>query len=111
MSPVETRSPVMIGPRGGTMRKYEAACIFRADEEKFKAAKEEVQAVLTSLGAASVKENDMGVRTLAYQIDNELQGHYLVFECEMEPESAHQIEDKVKYFNDLLRILVVRKDD
>lgn len=93
------------------MRKYEAACIFRAEEEKFRPAKEEVQAVLTELKADSLKENDMGVRTLAYQIDNELQGHYIVFEFNMEPESAHEIEDKVKYFNDLLRILVTRQDD
>lgn len=101
----------MIGPRGGTMRKYEAACIFRAEEEKFQTAKGEVQAVLTELGADSLKENDMNTRTLAYQIDNELQGHYVVFEFNMEPTSAHQIEDKVKYFTDLLRILVVRQDD
>lgn len=93
------------------MRTYEAACIFRAEEDKFRPAKEEVQAVLNDLGAKELKENDMGVRTLAYQIEGELQGHYLVFEFKMESESAHQIEDKVKYFNDLLRILVVRKED
>ncbi len=93
------------------MRKYEAACIFRAEEDKFRPAKEEVQKVLNDLGADSLKDNDMGVRTLAYQIENELQGHYVVFEFNMEPASAHQIEDRVKYFTDLMRILVTRHDD
>jgi small subunit ribosomal protein S6 len=93
------------------MRNYEAACIFRAEEDKFRPAKEEVQKVLTELGADSLKENDMGVRTLAYQIENELQGHYVVFEFKMDPATAHQIEDRVKYFTDLLRILVVRQED
>ena len=93
------------------MRTYEAACVFRAEEDKFQAMKEQVKAVLTELGADSLKENDMGVRTLAYQIKDQLQGHYLVFEFGMEPDAAHQIEDRVKYFNDLLRILVVRQDD
>ncbi len=93
------------------MRTYEAACVFRAEEDKFRPAQEEVLAVLKDLGAESLKENDMRVRTLAYKIQNEPQGHYVVFEFRMEPVSAHQIEDRVKYFNDLLRILVVRKEE
>ena len=93
------------------MRIYETACVFRADEAKFSTAREELLALLNDLGADSVKENDMGVRNLAYPIKNELQAHYLVFEFNMDPEKAHQIEAGVKYFNDLLRILVTRQDE
>ncbi|AHC14715.1 30S ribosomal protein S6 [Salinispira pacifica] len=93
------------------MRTYEAACVFKAEEEKYQASREEVLKVLKELGAESIKEHDMAVRTLAYQIEGELQAHYLVFEFKMDPASAHQIEDRVKYFDDLLRILVTRQDD
>ena len=93
------------------MRTYEAACVFRAEEELFNAAKEEVLAVLKDLGADSIKEHDMGVRNLTHPIKDELQAHYLVFEFTMDPEKIQQIGDRVKYFNNLLRILVTRRDN
>ena len=93
------------------MRTYEVAGIFRADEDKYKPAREEVLALLKELGADSIQEHDMKVRNLSYPIANELHAHYLVFEFKMEPEQAHQIPDRIKYFNDLLRILVTRKED
>lgn len=93
------------------MRNYEAACVFFADEAKYTAGKEAVSAVLVNLGAQDMKEHDMGVRTLASPIKKELQAHYLVFQFRMSPESAHQIEENVKYQPDLLRIMVTRRED
>lgn len=93
------------------MRNYEAACVFLAEETKYKAGKEAVAAVLNDLGAQDLKEHDMGVRPLAYPIKKELQAHYLVFQFQAEAENAHQIEDRVKFQQELLRIMVTRHDD
>ncbi|WP_037544810.1 30S ribosomal protein S6 [Spirochaeta lutea] len=93
------------------MRNYEAACVFQAEEVKFKAGKEAVQKVLTDLGAQEVKEVDMGVRTLAYPIQKAIQAHYLVFQFQADPAQADQLTDKVKYQEELLRILVTRQED
>lgn len=105
------KEPVRTSPKGGCMRNYEAACVFYADEAKFQEGKASVTASLTELGVQEMKEHDMGVRTLAFPIKKELQAHYLVFQFKAEPDQAHQIEDKVRYNQDLLRILVTRQED
>jgi small subunit ribosomal protein S6 len=98
-------------PQGGTMRNYEAACVFLAEEVKYKAGKEAVLGILNSLEAQEIKEIDMGVRTLAYPIKKAIQAHFLVFQFQAEPDNANQVADKVKYQEELLRILVTRQDD
>lgn len=92
------------------MRTYEAACVFKAEEELFQVAKQAVLAQLKGLGVDSPQENDMGVRSFAYPIGDEIQGHYVIFEFTMDPEKAHQIEKSVALIGDLLRILVIRLD-
>lgn len=93
------------------MRSYEAACVFFAEESKFRAGKEAVSAVLNELQVKDLKEVDMGVRPLAYQIGKEIQAHYLVFQFQADPDKAHQIEDKVRYQQELMRILVTVHED
>ncbi|MEX2444398.1 MAG: 30S ribosomal protein S6 [Alkalispirochaeta sp.] len=93
------------------MRTYEAMCVFRADQETFNSGVEAVRAELNKLGATIDKEEDMGVRTLAFPIKKELQAHYYYYVCQMEPEQAHQTEAPMRLKNQLLRFLMVRQDD
>lgn len=93
------------------MRTYEAMCVFRADQETFNSGVEAVRAELSKLGATIEKEEDMGVRTLAFPIKKELQAHYYYYVCKMEPEQAHQTEAPMRLKNQLLRFLMVRQDD
>ena len=92
------------------MRTYEAMCVFRTDPEAFASGVEAVREALVKLDAKIDKEEDMGVRTLAYPIKNEIQAHYFYFVCEMEPAKAHTIEDAVRLKGELLRFLMVRRD-
>lgn len=93
------------------MRKYEAACVFRVGGEEFARGKEAVKKALSGLGAQITGENDMNQRTLAYPIKDETQGHYLIFEVDMDPDAAHKAEDSVKLLDDLLRFMMIRKED
>ena len=92
------------------MRTYEAMCVLRVEDEAFQRGKEAVRAELQKLDATVVKEEDMGQRTLAYPIQNETQAHYFYFVVEMEPEKAHQAEQAVKLFEELLRFMMVRQE-
>ena len=93
------------------MRTYEACCLFRVEEDKFASARDAVRAAIQGLGAQDLKEDDMQVRNLAYPIDKVHQGHYFLYQFEMDPEKAHKIEDGVRLIPDLMRILVNRKSD
>jgi small subunit ribosomal protein S6 len=92
------------------MRIYEAMCVFRVDEDSFQRGKDAVRKELEKLGASIAKEEDMGQRTLAYPIKDQNQAHYFYFVTEMEPEKAHQVEDAVRLFDELLRFMMVRQD-
>lgn len=92
------------------MRTYEAMCVFRADTDAFARGKDAVRAQLDKLGAKITKEEDMGQRTLAYEIQNENQGHYFYFVAEMEPEQAHAAPKSVELLDELLRFMVVRQE-
>lgn len=93
------------------MRKYEAVCVFRTDEDYFARGQEAVKAHLSDLGATFVKEEDMGQRALAYPIKKHVQAHYYVYYVEMDPQKAHQVEEKVRHQEELLRFLMVRRDE
>jgi small subunit ribosomal protein S6 len=86
-------------------------CVFRADQETFNKGVETVRAELTKLGAQIQKEEDMGIRTLAFPIQKQLQAHYYYYVCTMDPDNAHQTEHALRLKEELLRFLMVRKDD
>jgi small subunit ribosomal protein S6 len=93
------------------MRKYEAVCVFRTDEDYFVKGQQAVKAHLADLGATFVKEEDMGQRALAYPIKKHVQAHYYVYYVQMDPQQAHQVEEKVRHQEELLRFLMVRRDE
>ena len=93
------------------MRNYEACCIFRVEDDKFKAGKDAVLEVIQKLGAQNMKEDDMQVRTLAYEINKTYSGHYYLFSFQMTPENAHKIEHDVRLIPELMRIMVSRIEE
>lgn len=93
------------------MRTYEAMCVFRADQEVFNAGVGAVREELQKLGARIEKEEDMGLRTLAYPIKKQLQAHYYYYVCSMDPAHAQSVERPLRLRDELLRFLMVRRDD
>ena len=92
------------------MRTYEAMCVLRVEDEVFQRGKDAVREELKKLDANILREEDMGQRTLAYPIQGVNQAHYFYFVVEMEPEKAHQVEQSVKLFDELLRFMMVRQE-
>ena len=92
------------------IRQYETVCVFRNADDAFKEGVEAVKAELQKLDGVITKEEDMRVRTLAYRVRKQTQGHYYLFEFDMDPEKAHQIDAALKHRPELLRHIVVRKE-
>ncbi len=93
------------------MRAYEMMCVFRPEDELFQKGKETTAAELKKLEVAVSKEEDMGVKTLAYEINKQTQGHYYLYEFTAEPAAANSIDDALRYQSEMLRHLVVRKGE
>ena len=93
------------------MHQYELTCVFKADPEVFKSAVEAVKQELGKLEVEISKEDDMGQRNLAYPINKELQGHYYVYYFPMDPTHASELDRVLRLKPELLRYLLVRRDD
>jgi len=55
--------------------------------------------------------NHWGVRQLAYPIRKFQEGYYVLYEAKLDPTRIKDIERSLQYNEDVLRYLIVRKDD
>jgi len=91
------------------MRKYEIMYILRAnlDEEGRKSAMEKLANLLTKNGATVDKvDESFGLRDLAYPIDDEVKGYYVILKVSAEQNALYEFNRKVRHDANVLRFLV-----
>ena len=95
------------------MRKYEVMYIQRPEleEEKRKSNVERFNAIITDRGGEIVKLNEMGKRRLAYEIDKNRDGYYVLTNFQANPEAVNELERIMKISDDVIRYLIVREDE
>ena len=91
------------------MKKYEIMYIVKAglDEEARKALIEKVNSTITKKGGKLVEVNEMGLRDLAYPINDEIKGYYVVLNVEAEVETINEFDRLTKLNNNVLRHLIL----
>lgn len=92
------------------MRKYEIMYIIRPnlDEEGRKALIERFNTVLTDRGAELEKVNEMGMKRLAYEIDDFREGYYVVLDVNSKPEAIEEFDRLAKISDDIIRFMAIR---
>ena len=75
------------------IQNYEFTVILDSDEERMKAGYELVKETFARFGADITKEEDLGVRTLAYEIRKQDRGHYIYFELKADTASISEMND------------------
>lgn len=95
------------------MRNYEVMYIQRTDveEEKRKSNVERFHSIITERGGEIEKVNDMGKRRLAYEIDKNRDGYYVLTNFKANPDAVNELERIMKISDDVIRYLIVREDD
>ena len=93
------------------MRKYEAVFIFRPEEDLYSKGLQLMKEGLKKAGAVISKEEDLGIRELAYPIKKENRGYYYCFSIEGNPESISGLDRTIRLTKEVLKHLFVRKDD
>jgi small subunit ribosomal protein S6 len=92
------------------MRKYEVTFIFRTEEDKMLAAKETVKSILEKKSAKILKEDDLGERTLSYEIKKQSRGRYFFYELEIDGTEIDSAEKEIRLNPDILKFLFVKAD-
>lgn len=97
------------------MREYEVTVIFQPqlDEEARNQLIERVTGWLTHGDGEEAKPvaHVWGQKKMAYPIRKYTEGYYMFYEANLNPAQVSEVERSMKYVDDILRYLVVRKED
>lgn len=92
------------------MRNYEFTVIFDANDEKMKEGLAFVIDSLAKAGAQITKQDDLGIKTLAYQINKQDKGHYVYFELSADPASIAKLSHSFQLSTLVLKFLFVNPE-
>jgi small subunit ribosomal protein S6 len=82
--------------------------IFPVGEDQHKAGREQILADLAASGAAIEKTDEMGDRSLAYEVKKQKTGKYVLFTINAEPDKITAMDRVFKLNSNLLKYLFVR---
>jgi small subunit ribosomal protein S6 len=98
---------------GGTLRDYELLCVINPDiaDEDLSAAIERVSNAIVARGGEVADVQPWGRRRLAYPIQRHVEGTYVLTNLRLDPSRTRELESSLFISEDVLRHLLVRKDE
>lgn len=96
-----------------SVRPYEALFIInpQLEDEAVDALVEKLQTVITTGGGEIEKLDKWGKKRLAYEVKGFTEGFYVVIDFKGEPAVSAELERIMKITDEILRYLLVRRDD
>ena len=87
------------------MRNYELVCIIHPDldETAFKEAVENIKGWIVEAGGKVGKEDVWGKRKLAYLIQKQREGQYVLLNITMPPDATKELERKIRFLEPVMR--------
>ncbi len=94
------------------MRTYELMVIFRPtlDESAVAAETEKVAELIQSNGGTVAQTKVWGRRKLAYAIDDQLEGSYVLYYLDLAPSALEPFEFNLKLDENVLRYMIVKSE-
>lgn len=95
-------------------REYEFTFIVRTDpnDDVMNETVEQVRAWVEADGLGEVTKIDRwGRRKLAYEIDKQREGYYVLFYADIDPQNLPELERNMQLSPDILRYLLIRPEE
>ena len=94
------------------MNKHEVIVVLRADldDDAKTAVVEKISDMITG-GEEKPTADHWGTRQLAYEINKQREGYYILFETSMAGEQIVEFERNMMYADEVLRHMVIRKPE
>lgn len=95
------------------MNNYELALIINAkvEEEERLATLEKAKDLITRFDGTITSIDEWGKKRLAYEIQKMREGYYYFIQFEAEGTTPAEIEQRVRIMENVLRYLIIRKDE
>ena len=92
------------------MALYESVIIGRQDltPSQFETLLEKFIAVIQSFKGEIKKRENWGIRNLAYKINKNRKGHYMLLNIDGPPEAIHEYERLMRLDEDIIRFLTIK---
>ena len=81
------------------------------DDEAREAALEKVESLITSLEGTVDNVDAWGKRKLAFEIEDQTEGDYVVVDFHATPDSIAEIDRVLRITDSVVRFMLVRRDD
>lgn len=91
------------------INQYEVMFLFNPNEAVFQSSIETVKKIFTEQNVEIEKEDDMGIRELAYEIKKAKDAHYYLFHIKAESTSILTITKEIQLHEEIPRFLFVKK--
>ena len=94
------------------MRNYELVCIIHPDldETAFNGAVDKVKEWITEAGGAINKVDVWGRKRLAYEINKQREGQYVLIEASYDPSFSATLDRNIRFLEPILRYMIVALD-
>jgi small subunit ribosomal protein S6 len=94
------------------MRAYEMTVVLRAEmqEDSFTALIDTIKTWIESNGGQLAEVSHWGRRRLAYPINRQREGYYLVYKLNLPPAAPEELERNMRINENVLRFLITRAD-
>lgn len=94
------------------MRYYESVFIARQDisSQQAEGLADRFIGILTDAGGNVARRENWGLRKLAYRINKNRKGHYVMFNYEAPADAVKEMERQMRFEEDVLRYMTVRTD-
>lgn len=92
---------------------YETVFIARQDlsDAQVKTLSDGYQKIITDAGGKIHKTENWGLRNLAYRIQKNRRGHYVLIESDSPAPAIHEMERTMRLNEDILRFMSIREDE
>ena len=90
------------------MNTYELTVITRPEDDQYKAGLEIIKKEIEKEKGKIDKQDDWGVKDLAYTIKKQQKGHYTFYNVSLEPESIAKLDERLRIKTELLKYLFVK---
>ena len=92
------------------LQRYELMYIIPTvfDEDKIKEIIKNTSSQIKSAGGVVIKEEDLGHKKLAYRINQQHTGHYVLLEFDLAKDKLGSIEKKLRLSDEILRFLIAK---
>jgi small subunit ribosomal protein S6 len=92
------------------MKKYEVMFILRSnlDQDAIKAEIEAVKNIFTSNDSKVLEVKELGLRELAYEIEHNRKGYYVLMNVEATKEAVNEFNRIAGYSEKIIRFIVVK---